>query len=455
MATKPMTLAEEYDQKFATSKKLYEEAGRVFPSGFTHDARRLSPFPVYMRKAEGSKKWDVDGNEIIDYVMGHGALLLGHKYPAVMAAAEEQLKEGTHFGAPQEHEIEWGRMVMQLIPSAERVKFTSSGTEATMMALRLARAYTGKSKIIKFMGHFHGWHDYATVAVSAPFNIPTSAGIPKETQSTVYYAPPGDIEAVKAFIAKGDVAGVILEPHGASMGTEPTKPGFLEQLRKVTAESGVVLIFDEVVTGFRCSNGGVQKAWGVTPDLTTLAKILGGGFPGGAVAGKYDIMQLLEFRSDPPDWNRGRRIAHPGTFNANPLSAAAGAACLKAIADGKANEAADKIAAELRNGMNEILAKRKAPGCVYGDFSFFHVLVAPGAPSLEQVYKYSGEEAATKLLGGMGAFGNEMKKAFLLHGLDLLGAIGIVSAVHTEQDVEVTLRAFDQIIARFQKEGAL
>ena len=454
MATKPMTIAEEYDQKFAKSRQLYQEASKVFPSGFTHDARRLSPFPVYMARAEGSKKWDVDGNEIVDYVMGHGALMLGHKHPDVMAAAEAQLSEGTHFGAPQEHEVEWGRMVLQLIPSAQKVKFTSSGTEATMMAMRLARAYTGKTKIIKFMGHFHGWQDYATVAVSPPFDVPSSAGIPAETRSTIYAAPPSDIEAVKSFIAKGDVAAVILEPTGASMGTEPTKPGFLEALRDVTAKSGVVLIFDEVVTGFRCSPGGAQAAYNVIPDLTTLAKILAGGFPGGAVAGKYEIMQLLEFR-DEPGWNRGRRIAHPGTFNANPLSSAAGAACLKAIATGKAHANADKLATELRNGMNEILAKRNAPGCVYGDFSFFHVLVSKGAPSLKEVYALSGAEAATKLMINMGAFGNEMKKAFLVHGLDLLGHIGLVSGAHTERDVEYTLKAFDEIIARFQKEGAL
>jgi len=454
MATSSKTIAEEYDQKFAGSHKLFEESGKVFPSGLTHDARRLYPFPVYVARAQGSRKWDVDGNEIIDYVMGHGALMLGHKHPAVLAATSEQLSEGTHFGAPQEHEIEWGRRVMQLIPSAERVKFTSSGTEATMMAMRLARAYTGKSKIIKFEGHFHGWHDYATVAVSSPFDVPTSAGIPVETRSTMYYAPASDIDAVAAFIDRGDVAAVILEPTGASMGTVPTKPGFLQALRDLTAKRGVVLIFDEVVTGFRCSPGGAQVAFNVIPDLTCLAKILAGGFPGGGVAGKYDIMQLLEFR-DEPGWNRGRRIAHPGTFNANPLSSAAGAAALKVVGTGKPHEVADRLAAELRNGMNETLQKRNAPGCVYGDFSFFHLCVGKGCPSLKEVGQASGTEGSIKLLTGAGAFGNYMKQAFLTYGMDTLGSIGLVSGVHTDEDVELTLKNFDAIIARFQKEGAL
>ena len=278
------SITERFYELHPTSRKLYEERSKgLFPDGVTHETRFLAPFPIYATHAQGPRKWDVDGNEYVDYVSGHGALLLGHSHPAVVSAVTEQVSKGTHLGANTELELKWGELVTRLIPSAEKVRFTSSGTEATLMAMRLARAYTGKSKIIKFFDHFHGWHDYAMANgnVSGP-------GIPAETWESMIVLPEvNDIAAVeKALDENDDVAAIILEPTGAHMGVSPIHPSFLEELRELTNRREIVLIFDEVVTGFRSSPGGAQARFGITPDMTSLAKILGGGLPGGAVAGK-------------------------------------------------------------------------------------------------------------------------------------------------------------------------
>jgi len=195
------TIAERLAQRNSGSAKLYERASEVFPSGVTHDSRYLEPFPLYVTRGQGSHKWDVDGNEYIDYFGGHGALLLGHAHPAVTAAVVEQAQKGSHYGAGHELEVRWGELVQQIVPSAERVKFTSSGTEATLMALRLARAVSGKTIIVKMQGHFHGWHDYATIAMAPPYDEPISRGIPAEIGQTMRAVPPGDIAALEAALA--------------------------------------------------------------------------------------------------------------------------------------------------------------------------------------------------------------------------------------------------------------
>src|SRR5207249_1910821 len=224
-------------------------------------------------------------------------------------------------------------LVTKLIPGAEHVRFTMSGTEATHLAMRVARAYTGRSKIVKFTGHFHGWHDGAVAGVNPPYEVPMSAGVPGAMLDQMVICPPNDIKAVDVALERGDVAAVILEPAGGSSGTIPTIPGYLQELREVTRRHDVVLIFDEVITGFRYAPGGAQEYYGVTPDLTTLAKIVAGGLPGGAVCGATKYMAMLGFRGD-PTWDRASRVAHAGTFNANPLSAAAAIATLTLVADG-------------------------------------------------------------------------------------------------------------------------
>ncbi len=224
-------LIDAYRRKTSKSALLYERAGRVFPSGVTHDGRFLEPHPIYVERAAGSRKWDVDGNEYVDYAGGHGALLLGHNHPAVVEAIAKQLPRGSHFGSGHEPEVRWGELVQQLVPSAEMVRFTNSGTEATMLALRLARAFTGRAKILRFAGHFHGWHDHMAFGVSSHFDGTPTPGVLDGVAENVVIAPPGDIDATRAVLdANRDIAAVIIEPTGASWGQVPIAASFIEAL---------------------------------------------------------------------------------------------------------------------------------------------------------------------------------------------------------------------------------
>src|SRR5919204_392944 len=284
--TAPQSAIDEaFRKRFARSAELYERSRATIAGGITHDSRNFAPFPIFVERAEGARKWDVDGNELVDHWMGHGALLLGHNYAAVEQAVAEQLRKGTHYGAGHELEVAWAEQVARMVPSAEWVRFTMSGTEATLLAIRDARAYTGREKIIRFAGHFHGWHDYAMVGYQPPFDTPTSTGVPTAVARSMLIAYPNNIDSVRELLdAHPDqVAAVILEPGGGSHAIVPTDRQFLRDLRQLTLERGVVLIFDEVITGFRYSPGGAQQLYGVTPDMTTLAKIVAGGLPGGAV----------------------------------------------------------------------------------------------------------------------------------------------------------------------------
>jgi glutamate-1-semialdehyde 2,1-aminomutase len=210
------------------SEALFSRAGRSIAGRITHDIRHMKPFPVYVERAQGSRKWTADGQELIDYWMGHGALFLGHGHPVIVQAVRQQIERGTHYGACHELEVRWAELVQQLVPSAERVRFTGSGTEATLLALRLARAHAGRAKVIKFEGHFHGWHDYAMTGVKPPYAVPMSSGIPGESLAQVILCPPNDLAALEALLAsRQDVAAVILEPGGGSSGTIPTAPGYL------------------------------------------------------------------------------------------------------------------------------------------------------------------------------------------------------------------------------------
>jgi glutamate-1-semialdehyde 2,1-aminomutase len=441
---------EMYCQENPRSRALSRQAGEVIAAGITHDVRHLKPFPMYVERARGTRKWTVDGQELIDYWMGHGALILGHGHPEILRAVHEQLDRGTHYGACHELEVRWARLVQRLVPSAERVRFTSSGTEATQLALRLSRAYTGKPKIVKFEGHFHGWHDYAAAGVKPPYDVPYSAGIPEESLAQVLLCPPNDLAAVeRLFASRKDVAAVILEPGGGGSGTIPAAPAYLAGLRDLTQRHEVVLIFDEVITGFRYAPGGVQQVVGVTPDLTALAKILAGGLPGGAIAGRAEIMSGLAFNAHHAS-NRQGRVAHAGTYNANPLSAAAGIAMLGLIADGEAQRRASRVAGLLREELTRVWHRLGIPGCVYGEASILNYslereLTAPPSP---------GERDHRRLqaLARPDAY-HALRCALILKGVDICPLHGWISAAHGEADVEQTVQAFEKALILMQEDG--
>ena len=445
----------EFRDALKRSRTLYEKASRIFPGGVTHDSRYCTPFPIYASRAEAGRKWDVDGREYVDLWMGHGALMLGHCYPDMVAAVTEQVARGTHYGACHELEVEWGEWVMKLIPTAERVRFTSSGTEATMMALRLARTFTGKRKVLKFFGHFHGWHDNLIVGVMPPFDEPVPAGVLREVADTVCLCPPNQIDQVEVILDRDDdIACVILEPTGATFCVAPLRPGFLEELRRITIQHDVLLIFDEVVTGFRCSTGGAQAHYNVKPDLTSLAKILAGGLPGGCLTGRQDIMDLLAFRGD-REWDTCRKMPHQGTFNANPVSAAAGIATLKAIEDGIHIARANRNGEILRNRLNGVISNHAVDWVVYGDFSGVKFLPESGPmeQSLEAIavgtYDYRRLKAPDPTLR------NAFRATMQLEGVDLNGLTGLTASVHTEEDLDHVVDAFDRTLDRLKRQGLI
>jgi glutamate-1-semialdehyde 2,1-aminomutase len=449
-----VSILDQFTRLHPASAALYQESLQTFPSGVTHDVRFLQPFPVYVDRAKGSRKWDVDGIEYVDYVMGHGALFMGHAHPEITAAVVEQAQKGTHYGANHRLELEWGKLVRQIVPSAEEVRFTSSGTEATLMAIRLARAYTGRDKILKFDHHFHGWHDAVVGARSPEDEHPHSAGVPSGTAGNTISVPQNDIALVEEKLAQGDVAAVILEPTGASWGTLPLREGFLAELRDTTRRHSTVLIFDEVVTGFRVAPGGAQQRYGVKPDITTMAKILAGGLPGGAVAGKADIVSMLEIRNDAA-WNAERRVQHPGTFNANPLSAAAGAAMLRLVATGEHHRHADALNARLIPALNDVIQRENVAGGAYGLASYFHIVLGQRVPqpSTGIEWPWSDGQLPPRMAG---ALTMSLKRAILNHGVDLMGGSGgFTSGVHSDDDIDRTVDAFEASLRELKAEGAL
>lgn len=440
------------------SHEWYRRALNVFPSGVTHDNRFFGDVePVYIDRAEGSRKWDVDGKEYVDFWMGHGALLLGHSHPAIVEAVQRQMSRGTHYGSSHPLEVEWGELIQAIIPSAHMVKFTGSGTEAAMMAVRLARAYTGRQKFLKFQGHFHGWSDAMTAGFQAPFNVPSSVGVADSVLDNVIVAPADLAEVERIFSEhRGDISCVMLEPTGASYGTIPLPQGFLASLREITHKYGALLIFDEVVTGFRYSPGGVQAQTGVIPDMTTLAKVVAGGLPGGAVGGTAEVMAALEFRAGDADWNRYHRVNHPGTFNANPLSASAGIAMLEIARTGEPQRQIAELGSRLIHEMNRAIEQLGIEGsCVYGDGPIFHVLLGKGASAnRDGTLKEGSADVLTLRKANDAPVKAALQNGMLNRGIDLMsGHAGIISTAHTEDDLALTVSAFHDTLADMREAG--
>lgn len=446
-----MSLEATYRTRFARSSALAEEARQRVPGGITHDARFAPTFPLFIKRAAGAYKWDADDNRMIDYWCGHGALLLGHAHPAVTAAVQEQAAQGTHYGAESPLGLRWAELVQQLIPGAERVRFTASGTEATMLAIRLARAATRRPVIVRFAGHFHGWHDGLAPGAdpSDPHVGLTSAAL--DQVITI----PADLNALDATLAsRDDIAAVVMEPTGASYGMQPLPDGFLAAVRERTTARDVLMICDEVVTGFRLSPGGAQARAGVTADLTTLAKILAGGLPGGAVVGREAIMRHLAFGD--AAWNNSAKIRHQGTYNANPLSAAAGVAALELIAAGDVTTTANTVGSTLVAALNERLQARKLRGwTVYGDGSIFHMFADPAA-DLEPGQSPAHLPLTALKTGGDPRVLQPLRMALHIQGIDLMrGRSGFVSAVHSTDDISFTVQAFDQALDMLQSEAVI
>jgi glutamate-1-semialdehyde 2,1-aminomutase len=429
----------DYVASHPRSAEHHARAVRRFPSGVTHDGRYLDPFQLSVTHADGAYKWDEDGHRYIDLVTGHGSLILGHNHPEVTAAISHQLTRGTHLGGSHELELEWAERVCAIVPGAEQVRFTSSGTETIMLAVRLARAFTGRTKLVQFSGHFHGWSD--TVIGGSG-----EAGIPAALRGTCETIECGDADAVTQALADESAAALIIETSHPDFNSLPDPGGFLRFLREETQRRGTLLIVDEVVSGFRWAPGGAQEMHGVHGDLTTLAKILAGGLPGGAIAGRADVISLLSF--SPQDRGGRPKVRHQGTYNANPLSASAGIACLTLVADPAVQRKATEAASHIRAGMNAALHQAGVPGCVYGEASMFRIVLGgedvPPAADLRAPLPGSTIQRE----GMPGNVAQAVILSMLMEGVALFSGRGITSIAHGPDEVRTIVSAFETTIDR-------
>ncbi|MCY4351644.1 MAG: glutamate-1-semialdehyde 2,1-aminomutase [Gemmatimonadetes bacterium] len=344
------------------SKALFDAAQQVIPGGVNSPARAFGPVggdPLFIVKGEGARIVDADGASYIDFVGSWGPLILGHAHPEIVAAVNEAAAEGTSFGAPTEIEVKMAQLVTEIVPSVEMVRMVNSGTEATMSAIRLARGHTGRNKIVKFEGCWHGHADSFLIQAGSSaltMGAPSSPGVTPGTAADSITVPFNDLEAVEKAVVENrdEIAAVIVEPIAGNMGVIPPVPGFLQGLRDVTTEMGIVLIFDEVITGFRVSCGGAQEFYGVTPDLTTLGKIIGGGLPVGAFGGRREIMSDIS--------PLGKMVSQAGTLSGNPLAMTAGYETLKRLQEPGVYDVLETKAQALETG---ILENLKALGLKY------------------------------------------------------------------------------------------
>ncbi|XP_047340908.1 glutamate-1-semialdehyde 2,1-aminomutase, chloroplastic-like [Impatiens glandulifera] len=437
-------MAVSFDEKKKTftlkkSEEAFNAAKELMPGGVNSPVRAFKSVggqPIVMDSVKGSHMWDIDGNEYIDYVGSWGPAIIGHADDEVLAALAETMKKGTSFGAPCLLENDLAKTVISAVPCIEMVRFVNSGTEACMGALRLARAYTGREKLIKFEGCYHGHADAFLVKAGsgvATLGLPDSPGVPKAATFETLTSPYNDIETVKKLFEanKGEIAAVFLEPVVGNSGFIAPKPGFLEQLRKITKENDALLVFDEVMTGFRLAYGGAQEYFGIMPDLTTLGKIIGGGLPVGAYGGRREIMEMVA-PSGP--------MYQAGTLSGNPLAMTAGIHTLKRLREGGNYEYLNKISGELVKGIIEAGEKTGHAICgghIGGMFGFFF---AEGP-----VYNF--DDAKKSDTEKFGKFFRGMLEEGVYFAPSQFEA-GFTSLAHTEEDIKHTIEAAEKVLRR-------
>jgi len=439
-------LIEEYIRAHPKSEQLHQQAIKVFAAdGATHGVRILDPFRPYITHAKGSRKWDVDGNEYIDYVMGHGGLILGHCHPDVVRAVQEQMAKGVHYGENHQLEIEWAELIKSMVPSAEMVEFFPCGNEANMMALRLCRSFTGRKKVLKFEYHFHGWNDQLTT--------PGSEGtIPEDNVINTVNIPANKLDILEKELSTKEYAVLMTEGGGASLGgAMPLDVDFTRAIPDLARKYGTIWCLDEVVTGFRDYLSGEQQGWqaviGVKPDLTTLGKCIGGGLGAGALVGRADIMEGFSPKKGT------KRIGHSGTWNGNPLTSAAGVAACKLYKTGEPQRKAAEAGSLFRKKCNEFLKQRGINGRLYSR-SIVHFYIGPidfepADDTMLPTANYANLRNPALL---------PIRQRLCLHllhrGIATMGGRGfILTSAHTEEDIDQTVNALADSLEAMIAEG--
>jgi glutamate-1-semialdehyde 2,1-aminomutase len=420
------------------SQEIFSDALKLMPGGVSSPVRAFRSVggqPIVFDRVKGAYAWDVDGNRYIDYVGSWGPAICGHAHPEVIAALHDALEKGTSFGAPCLLENQLAELVIEAVPSVEMVRFVNSGTEACMAVLRLMRAFTGRDKLIKFEGCYHGHADMFLVKAGsgvATLGLPDSPGVPRSTTANTLTAPYNDLEAVKTLFAEnpGEIAGVILEPVVGNAGFITPEPGFLEGIREITRDNGALLVFDEVMTGFRISYGGAQARFGITPDLTTMGKVIGGGLPVGAYGGRAEIMAMV---------SPAGPMYQAGTLSGNPLAMTAGIKTLQLLKQPGTYERLEAITKRLSSGILEAAKAAGLPitgGSISAMFGFF---LCDGP-----VRNFGEAKAADTARFG------KLHRAMLERGVYLAPSAfeaGFTSLAHSDADIENTLAAFRESFA--------
>jgi glutamate-1-semialdehyde 2,1-aminomutase len=424
-----MESVKKYLARTPKSKAFFENALKLAPGGVHHNIRYYPPYPIFAEKARGNKIWDVDGNEYVDFWMGHGAHILGHAPNQVVKALRLQCSKSTHYGIPNEVQLKLAKLICEMLPGAEKIRFSNSGTEATMYAIRFARAFTKRSKVAKFEGHWHGGHDILNIAVKWPTNQLSTSGIPSGTVKNTIVCPFNDIEITSRILKRNasDLAAVIIEPIMMAGGGIPADIEFLKLLKETCEDLGAVLIFDEVVTGFRVGSGGAQEFYGVQCDLTTLGKIIGGGCPVGAIAGKEEIMDMCNPSKGLPS---AEVAQHGGTFCGNPLTMVAGYTTLKFLKDNpKIYTRINRLGEKAREEIDEIFGNAGINVKTTGVGSIFltHFLKEPEI-EIKDIKTVSTMTDKTKLF--------DYHLELMTNGIFLLpGQVGFFSSAHTNADL--------------------
>lgn len=440
-----MTILDDYLGRTAKSRALAERAAGVFPDGVTTDTRYFEPYGIFVERAAGTRKWDADGTEYVDFFGGHGSLMLGHCHPVVMRAVHEAAGRGMQFAANSPQEVAWAEAIEAHVPSCDKLRFTASGTEATMLAIRIARAHTGRRKILRVRTHYHGWHDFAVSGYSTHHDGAPAPGVLAEIARNTILVTPNDRDEVRAAIRAnaGELAAVMLEPLGSHFGMIPTGEDFIMAARAAAADHGVPVILDEIITGFRVAISGYQGLFGLRPDITCLAKVAAGGMPGGVVCGSEEIMSVLSRRASGP-----AKVLHQGTFTGNPVTASAAVATIGEIVATDACRRANALGEAGRARADEAFRRCGVAWRSYGSHSAFHFL--PDAPDATDLAALPSAVFAARPARQL----QTLRMAMLLEGVDIASrGSGFVSAVHSEADVEVLGLALERALVRMKAEA--